>query len=398
MREVHVIGRGVLSPAGRFLAENWAALARGVPAFTLDDEVGWLGRLGPAGEDALTALGAEKRLRHADRAVLMGVAVAREAWSEAKKPGAGRVPGKTAVIMGSSRGATATIEREFARFEKAAKVALTTSPTTTAGAFASTIAQDLALDGMALSVSSACSTGLNAIGVAYSLVASGLADHALAGGAEASLTPFTLAQLDKLGVRMVRRGSALYPCRPMHAGRSGLLAAEGAACLALTARPDVLSGKSLGRITGFGSATEGASLTGVSPDGQVLVDAIEQALEQAGLEPADVDLVCGHGSSTVKGDAAEMNAYRRVFGAQLPAMSFHKWLVGHMIGASAAYSAALASMALTTGIVHALPYGDEAELGFPQAPRGALRTVLVTAFGFGGNAAAMVLSTAALPE
>lgn len=396
-RNVYVTGRGVLSPAGASFERSWFALERGKPCFTLDDDFGYLGRLAPDGEEALAVLTLDKRLKMQDRGVLMGVVAAREAWREARgDPTLGRLrerpPGRTAVIMGSSRGATGTIERELERFQARGKVGLSASPTSTAGAFASTVAQDLSLDGLSLAVSSACATGLNAIGVAYALVTSGIADHALAGGAEASLTPFTLAQLDALSVRMVRTGSALFPCRPMHPLRSGLLAAEGAACIALSARPEMLGGGPLARVAGFGAATETATLTGISADGQVLVDAVEQALEQAGLDPREVDLVVGHGAGTLKGDAAELNAYKRVFGAQMPALTFHKWLVGHMIGASAAFSAALAVRVLESGEVPGLPYADDEELGFPTKPCKRVGTVLVTALGFGGNASALVLT------
>ncbi len=395
-RNVYVTGRGTQSPAGASFERSWRALERGKPCFTLDDDYGYLGRLGPDGEEALAALRLDRRLKAQDRGVLMGVLAAREAWSEARGArSAGRLaerpPGRTAVIMGSSRGATGTIEREFERFSAKGTVALSASPASTAGAFASAVAQDLGLDGLSLAVSSACATGLNALGVAYALVTSGIADHAIAGGAEASLTPFTLAQLDTIGVRMSRNGSALFPCRPMHPLRSGLLAAEGAACLALSARPETLGGGPLARVAGFGAATEGATLTGISADGQVLVDAIEQALEQAGLDQSAIDLVVGHGAGTLKGDAAEITAYRRVFGVNLPALTFHKWLTGHMIGASAAFSAALAVRSLETGEVPALPYADDGELGFPTVPRRRVGNVLVTALGFGGNASALVL-------
>lgn len=393
MRKVYVTGRGMASPAGSSFAANWAALERGRPCFTLDDDHGYLGRVSPDVEAALALLQGEKRLKAQDRGVLLGVLAAREAWREARgiaNPRE-RPPGRTAVVMGSSRGATGTTEREFERFTATAKVSIAASPTSTAGAFASVIAQDLGLDGLALSVSSACATGLNALGVAWSLVATGVADHAVAGGAEASLTPFTLAQFDAIGVRMVRRGSALFPCRPLHPLRAGLLAAEGSACLVVSARPETLGGGPKACILGYGAASESSTMTGISSDGHVLVDAVEQALEQAGLDRGAIDLVVGHGAGTVKGDAAEINAYRRVFGVEMPAITFHKWLTGHMIGASAAYSAALAVRSLETGEVPPLPYCEDGELGFPFAPKKRVTTVLVTALGFGGNASAMVL-------
>jgi 3-oxoacyl-(acyl-carrier-protein) synthase len=384
--DIYVAGRGCLTPAGFDFAGNWRALARGIPALKPDAVFGVAGRLAEDAERRVEeAAFRAKPLRHADRAVRFGAFAAREAWAEARLDR--RLT--TATVIGSSRGATQSLEGEHERFLERGRTSAHASPSTTAGSFASVVAQDLGLDGPNVAVSSACATGLVAIGTAFALLKAGLADQAIAGGSEASLTPFTKAQLEATGV-LAKAPSILFPSRPMHPERSGMIAAEGAACLALAtgAALERAGGVALARIAGFGAATEPASATGISDSGSVLVAAVRRAVTAAALDPMDIDLVVGHGAGTLKGDAAEQRAYETLFGeGRLPPMTFHKWLTGHMIGASAACSAAFATQHLLTGEVPALPYFDEADDLAVEA-----RYVLVTALGFGGVAAALVLA------
>jgi len=385
MKDIYITGRGLATPAGASVGANWQALASGVPRISWDEVLGPVGRASSEVEAALTELSREKRLRYQDRATRLGLLAAREAYQEAGRPASADM----AVIMGSSRGATSTVEREHDRFLEVGKVQATTSPVSTAGIFSSAVSQDLGAGRLSLSVSSACATSLNALGVGAALLETGLAKHVLAGGTEASLTPFTLAQLRATSV-LARQASALYPCRPLHPERTGLVPGEGAACLLLTTAPVA---PPLARLAGFGAATEAATATGVSPEAQVLSDAVAQALDQAGVEATEIGLVVGHGAGTVKGDAAELAAYRRIFGDSLPPATFHKWLTGHMIGASSAFSVVLATLHLFTGLVPGLPYFEDGmAMGSGETLRLKPRYILVTALGFGGNASAIVLA------
>lgn len=391
MTNVYVIGRGALSPAGPQLEDNWQALLSGKPRIAYDDVLGACGRVDAKAEAELARLGDEKRWRNTDRAVLLGLLAARGAWTEGRERlgSATLDPRRVSVVMGSSRGATHTIEREHDRFLERGKVSAGASPQSTGGTFASAVSQDLGLGGLSLFVSSACATGLNAVGTGCALILAGQARHVIAGGAEASLTPFTLAQLRAASV-VARAPSLLYPCRPLHPLRSGMIVAEGSACVLLSSEPGP---EAIARIAGFGAATETATATGISAGGDVLVEAVRRALEQAGIGPGEVDLVVGHGAGTIKGDAAELAAYRSIFEGRLPPVTFHKWLTGHMIGASGAFSLVLATMHMASGLVPALPYGQsDLPLPPPPAAETRLKHVLVVGLGFGGNASALILA------
>jgi len=386
---VFIAGRGVLSAAGAGLAASAEALICGAPRFAILESWGPVARLDEAGERSLATLLAQKPWRGVDRAVGLGVLAARQAWNDARKS---CDPADTAVIVASSRGATGLLEDAHARFLEHGKVPTTTSPATTAGAFAAAVARDLHCGALSLSVSSACSGGLNAIGLASTLVASGQAASAIAGGAESSLTPFTLAQLRAVGV-LAKSPSILYPCRPMQAARCGLVPGEGAAAVVLAAKAP--AGGAFARVLGFGSATEQATATGISTDGLAVHLAARRALAAAGMGPGDVSLVVAHGASTQKGDAAEWAAYERLFEGRVPPLAFHKWLTGHLLGASGAFAVALASEHLRTGLLPDAPYWNEGALApRPPARLTKAETALVIAMGFGGSASALILSRA----
>lgn len=383
--DIYIVGRGCLTAAGSDFSSNWQALVQGIPCLKPDPIFGVAGRLSTTAERMVDAVASRgKFLGFADRAAHLGMLAARESWMES------RLDSRcvSAIVIGSSRGTTHTLEREYERFLERGNTSAYASPASTAGSLASVLAQDLDLDGPILSVSSTCATGLVAIGTAFGLLKAGLAEQALAGACEAPLTAFTQAQLHAARV-LDPSPSLLFPSRPMHPDRNGMVAGEGAACLALATgkRLHVSGALPLARIAGYGAATETASPTGISASGNVLVKAIQRAIDFAEIDPFDIDLIVGHGSGTRQGDDAEMQAYKIMFGTnRTPPLTFHKWLTGHMLGASAAFSAAIATVHLTSGQVPPLPYWDETdEIRDPK-------TVLVTALGFGGVAAALILA------
>ena len=168
-----------------------------------------------------------------------------------------------------------------------------------------------------------------------------------------------------------------------------MVLSEGAALILLESKR---SQHSCAEIIGWGAATEGGTLTGVSEQGGALSRAIANAVKIAGIDKGDVDFIVGHGAGTMKGDAAEREAYFQVFDPiPLPAIVWHKWCGGHMLGASAALSVMLACEHLQSGTLPPHPYFA------PDHPMYASRFIpssqiaLVTSMGFGGNACALLV-------
>lgn len=283
--------------------------------------------------------------------------------------------------IGSSRGATHLWEKYHDQFRDSASVSTPASPSTTLGNIASWVAHDLGCKGPALSHSITCSSALHAVVNGCAWLKAGFASRFLAGGSEAPLTPFTLAQMEALKIYSTHPGP--LPCRPLDPDKPGntFVLGEGAAmvCLEAGAHPDALA-----LLSGFGYGTEplqhGASL---SADGKCLQRSMRKALGDT--DPAEVDAVVLHAPGTRKGDQAEVSAIESVFGDHRPQLFTNKWKIGHTLGASGLLSVELALLLLRESPVRRPAYfkGD-------AGPR-PCRYVLVNAVGFGGNAVSLLL-------
>jgi 3-oxoacyl-(acyl-carrier-protein) synthase len=344
---------------------------------------------------AEAALEALRRSRPAyralDRSVLLALLAARQAVAAAGWQPADDA--SLAVSLGSSRGATERLEAFHADFLQTGAPPTAASPLTTLGNVASWVADEVGGAGAAISHSSTCSTALQALGNAVAWLRAGLAGRFLAGGTEAPLTPFTLAQMRALGIYSPYP-AADFPCRPGAGGPSTFVLGEGAAVFALEAVPaeELRPGDLLLESVGFGFEATGTK-TGLTRDGQHFQQALRQALQLAGRRPAEVDLLVLHSPGTPAGDAAERAALQQVFGPELPACTSNKWQLGHTLGASAALSLDLALQLLRgQQAPHPLPFPSWLN-EHPAPPR--LRRVMVNAAGFGGNAASALVSVVA---
>ncbi|MBT2558151.1 beta-ketoacyl-ACP reductase [Hymenobacter sp. ISL-91] len=297
-----------------------------------------------------------------------------------------------AVSIGSSRGATGRLEEFHAEFLAEGRVPASASPLTTLGNVASWVAFDAGQVGAAaLSHSSTCSSAFQALGNAVAWLRAGMADRFLAGGAEAPLTAFTLAQMQAIGIYSPFAATD-WPCRPGAGRPSTFVLGEGAAVFVLErgSRAALQAANEPALLldgVGFGFEALG-SKTGLSADGQHFQQAMRAALQQAGVAPAEVDAVVLHSPGTPVGDAAERAALRAVFGEQLPLLLSNKWLLGHTLGASAALSLDFALHVLETQTWPTPPFATDVN-GPGERP---VRRVLINAAGFGGNAASVVVS------
>jgi len=295
------------------------------------------------------------------------------------------------VNIGSSRGATGLFEEYLTTYLNSGTLPAHTSPVTTLGNISSWVANDLQTQGPLISHSVTCSTALQAIANGFAWLKAGMTSKFLAGGAEAPLTPFTIAQMKAIGIYSTDIDTA-FPCRPHNLERKNtFVLGEGAAVFAL----EKVSADDLMNTTepvivlesiGFGFETI-ASKTGISREGLNFQLAIRDALKKtASTEP--IDLVVLHSPGTVAGDSAELHALQAVFGENnLPLLSSNKFLTGHTLGASAALSLEYAIHVLTHQILPNLPFSPI----FTVPENININRVLVTAAGFGGNAVALIL-------
>ncbi|RSK29593.1 beta-ketoacyl synthase N-terminal-like domain-containing protein [Hymenobacter metallilatus] len=296
-----------------------------------------------------------------------------------------------AVSIGSSRGATGRLEQFHQEFLAEGSVSAAASPLTTLGNVASWVAFDAGQHGgAALSHSSTCSSAFQALGNALAWLKAGMATRFLAGGTEAPLTDFTLAQMRAIGIYSPLAATD-WPCRPGAGRPSTFVLGEGAAVFALeqlSAAQVAAEVRPLLVLAGVGFGFEAiGSKTGLSPEGRHFQQAIRQALAQAGLAPTDIDAVVLHSPGTPAGDAAERSALRAIFGLELPPLLSNKWLLGHTLGASAALSLDFACQVLETQQWPAAPFATD----LATSTNKPIRRMLVNAAGFGGNAASVVV-------
>jgi 3-oxoacyl-[acyl-carrier-protein] synthase II len=306
------------------------------------------------------------------------------------------------VVLGTSRGAAELLESHHRRFvERGAEgVSPRASPATTAGNLGGATAIHFGLRGPCLTVSAACSSAAQAIGVAFDWVRRGRAEVMLAGGAEACLTPFCMAMFAAAGILSRRPDDPEGASRPFDRDRDGIVIGEGAgiAVLESEAHARARGARPYCELKGYGASCDALSLAGVPEDGEGLVRAVRSALSDAGVLPEAVDYVNAHATGTRDGDRAEAAALRSVFGGggRGPAVSSTKSATGHLIGAAGGIEAGICALAVAEGVMpptlHLRNPDPACELN--HIAGGPLRKpvgiALSCSMGFGGNNACLV--------
>ena len=259
-----------------------------------------------------------------------------------------------------------------------------------AGSLAERVARETRATGPALTVVNACSSGTDAMGVAMAWLRAGRCDAVLAGGAD-ELSPIPTVGYHALGL------TSPEPCKPFDRTRRGLNLGEGAGIVVLERAE---SARRRGRTcdlfaAGFGGASDGYHLTAPHPEGLGLEISIRAALNEAGIEPADVDFVNAHGTSTPENDRIEGATLARIFGAGVRAIST-KGATGHTLGAAGGIETVFTALALREGWIPPSIGFAERDEGIPFAPLTEVtpvvrRHALSTSLAFGGNNAVVVL-------
>ena len=252
---------------------------------------------------------------------------------------------------------------------------------------ASFVASYLNLDGPMLAVSAACATTANAIGCGARMIAAGVCDAAIVGGAD-SLCLTTLYGFHSLEVL------SPSPCRPFDTHRNGISIGEGAG-FALLEKPEATPQDGDVLLLGIGESSEAYHMSAPNPSGIGARLAMERALASAGLDAGDIDYVNAHGTGTRIGDAAEDRAISGLFGRRTPCSST-KGLIGHLLGSAGISEAIISILALRHGLIpgsiHTTSVDPAFACNYVTAPRDApLRTVLSNSFGFGGSNCSLIL-------
>ena len=248
----------------------------------------------------------------------------------------------------------------------------------------------------------ACAAGTQAVGEAFRLIRRGDADVMLAGGCDSRLDPLMMVAYQAMKAVSSSTRDPSQVSRPFDGQRDGFVLGEGAAVLILESlsRAKRRRATIYAEVTGYGSSFDAYGITRPEPEGKGAALAIKAALREARLDPADVDYINAHGTSTRLNDLMETVAVKRVFGhraSSIP-MSSQKSMVGHLIGASGALEAAATALSLQRGVIPPTINQEtpDPDCDLDYVPNTAreipVRTAISNSFGFGGQNASLVMT------
>jgi len=267
-------------------------------------------------------------------------------------------------------------------------------------AVAAEISIEHGLRGVNFGVVSACASGAHAIAVGAELIRSGLLDVALVGGSEAVMLPITYAGFAKIGALSQRNDEPLRASRPFDRWRDGFIIGEGAGLLLLEEAKHALGrgAQVVAELVGTGMSADATHITAPAEDGAGAARAMRGAMQQAGIDPSQVDYVNAHGTSTELNDRAETLAIKAALGeehARRVRVSATKSQIGHLLGAAGAVEAVATVLTMKHGFIPATLNYEEpdpaCDLDYtPQPVDVDVRVAFNNSFGFGGQNAALL--------
>ena len=414
-RRVWITGIGVVTPVGTGVDAFRAGLRRAIsPVKRID-------RFDPSPFRSQVAAQVDdfdplswmppKTARQLDRFSQFGMVAGRLALDDAGlEPGAPGHPSpeRIGIYLGSALGGIAFAEEQHERYldKGIRQVAPTLALAVFGGAAPANLGIALDLRGPILSTANSCASGGVALGEALGDLRDGRVDAAIAGGCEVPLSPLAFGAFDI--IRALSAGhndDAGHAARPFDQGRDGFVMGEGAALLVLEEAEAALrrGAEPYAEVLGYGATSDAYHMVQPRADGREAARATTIALDDAEVDPGEIDYVNAHASSTPIGDIAEARALTLALGeraANVP-VSGTKAYYGHPLGASGAIEAAICSMAIRDGwappsvnLVEPEPELDGLLPGLLREGRaGTYRRVLSTSFGFGGLNAALVFGS-----
>ncbi len=359
---VVITGVGLVTPVGNDVESAWSALLAGVSGAgpitqfdaTPDFDVRFACEV--KGFDPEQYL-EKKEARRMDRFAQFAMATSQQAMRcaglEDTLDGVDR--NRFGVVIGSGIGGIATFEEQArTMFERGPKrISPFFVPMFIPDIAAGHVSMRYGARGPNLATVSACASSAHAVGIAFRLVQRGEADLMLAGGAEATVTPMTIAGFANMKALSTRNDSPETASRPFDATRDGFVLGEGSGVLVLESLEHARrrGAPIVAEVVGFGQSADAYHLTAPAPEGVGAQLAMRAALADAGLAPEDVDYINAHGTSTPMNDLNETLAVKAAFGdaARRLVVGSTKSMTGHLLGAAGGVEAVICALAIRDG-------------------------------------------------
>lgn len=410
-RRVVITGLGAITPLGNSVDEFWAgikAAKSGIAPITLFDAS--INKVHYAAEvknfnpgDYMDAKDARKMARFTQ----FGVAAAKQCLEDAGLMGNAEVLDETGIILGVGIGGLEVTEASVLSLQKMGFVKTNPMaiPQLIPNEVGGNIAINFGLHGPVQSIATACSSGTDALGVAFEMVRSGRLDTCLTGGTEATICQFGVVSFEVL--HALSTGFDEDPTkasRPFDKNRNGFVMGEGSGMLMFEEyeHAKARGAKIYAEVAGYGASCDGYHLTAPNPDGITGSKCMTRALKDAGMDPSEITYYNAHGTSTQKNDSAETKMLKIAFGeenAKNLKISSTKSMHGHCLGATGAIEAMVCVKAIQDSYIPCTKNLDEVDLeggcdlnyvpnvGLNQPVEAAMSAT----FGFGGHNGAIIV-------
>ncbi|MBU6417871.1 MAG: beta-ketoacyl-ACP synthase II [Xanthomonadaceae bacterium] len=400
-RRVVVTGLGMVSPVGNDVATAWKNVVAGVSGIgpiTHFDASAFPTRIAGEVKDFDPAqFIPPKDIKKMDTFIHYGIAAGTEALRdsglEVNEANAARI----GAAVGAGIGGIASIERTSIAYHEGGPRKI--SPFFVPGSIINMVSGNLSimygLKGPNIACVTACTTATHNIGLAMRLIQYGDADAMLTGGAEFSVTPTAIGGFCSARAMSTRNDEPAKASRPWDKDRDGFVLSDGSGVLVLEEyeHAKARGAKIYAELAGFGMSGDAFHITAPSEGGEGAARCMANALKDAGVDPAAVQYINAHGTSTPLGDLGEVHAAKQVFGehAYKVAISSTKSVTGHLLGAAGGVEAIFTLLAMRDGVlpptINLDAPGEGCDLDFvPNTARdGKLDIAISNSFGFGGT-------------
>ncbi|MFF3876581.1 beta-ketoacyl-[acyl-carrier-protein] synthase family protein [Streptomyces sp. NPDC001978] len=413
-RRVAVTGIGIVAPGGIGAPAFWDLLVGGCTAtrgITLFDPVGLRSRIAAECDFDPAAYGLDaEQVERADRYIQFAMVAGDEAVRDSGLDLAREDPWRVGVSLGSAVGGTTRLEHDYVLVSHGGQrwdvdheradpqLHRAFSPST----LASAVAERFGAQGPVQTVSTGCTSGLDAVGYAFHTVEEGRADVCITGASDSPISPITMACFDAIKATSPNNDDPAHASRPFDNNRDGFVMGEGGAVLVLE---ELEHARARGahvycELSGYATYGNAYHMTGLTSEGLEMARAIEVALDHSRLDPTAIDYVNAHGSGTRQNDRHETAAVKRALGqhAYDTPMSSIKSMVGHSLGAIGAIEVVACVLALAKQVIPPTANYEtpDPECDLDYVPRVArerkLNSVLSVGSGFGGFQSAVILT------